>query len=115
MSGGDVGPAGIGVDAGLVLSQPHSEVPRASTVLAEGHWLSIAHLLQLSPRELQVSQCVVDGDNDAEIARRLGISRHTVHAHLERVYRKLGVGSRCGLVVQLFAAYVVSVSDLIGK
>ena len=31
----------------------------------------------------------------------LGISPHTVHTHLERLYRKLGVGSRVALTTKI--------------
>ena len=37
------------------------------------------------------------------IASDLGISQHTVHTYLERVYRKLAVGSRVALVVRVMA------------
>jgi DNA-binding CsgD family transcriptional regulator len=43
--------------------------------------------------------------SEDQIARELGISAHTVHTHFERVYRKLGVRSRCQLIVSLFRAY----------
>jgi DNA-binding CsgD family transcriptional regulator len=69
-------------------------------------WRRIGLALGLSEREFQVACCVVDGDSEAAIGRRLDISKFTVHTHLERLYRKLGVGNRCALVVRLFATYV---------
>lgn len=58
---------------------------------------SPSQLSTLTPRELQVSTHVADGATDLEIARALGISARTVHKHLERIYRKLGLTNRAGL------------------
>ncbi len=70
------------------------------------NWKLIANSLRLSRREFQVSKAIVAGFSDAEIAVQLGISPNTVHAHLDRLYRKLNVHSRCQLVSAIFAAYV---------
>jgi len=42
----------------------------------------------------QVLVCLLQGDAEKEIACRLGISRHTVNRHVQRLYRRLGVHSR---------------------
>ena len=42
----------------------------------------------------QVLVCLLQGDAEKEIAYRLGISRHTVNRHVQRLYRRLGVHSR---------------------
>ena len=67
-------------------------------------WAELADQLNLAPRELQVVQGVFDDAKEFAIADDLGISPHTVHTYLERVYRKLEVGSRVELVVRVFAA-----------
>ncbi|HET9069036.1 MAG TPA: LuxR C-terminal-related transcriptional regulator [Amaricoccus sp.] len=48
----------------------------------------------LSSRELEVLTWVAHGKTNALIAEILGISSHTVDAHLRRVYLKLGVADR---------------------
>jgi len=48
----------------------------------------------LTPRQLRILQFVADGYQDRGIARALGISVRTVHAHLQHVYRALEVSSR---------------------
>jgi DNA-binding CsgD family transcriptional regulator len=50
--------------------------------------------LGLSPREAQVLRWVAAGKTNDEIATILGLSGHTVHHHVEHVYRKLGVENR---------------------
>lgn len=49
---------------------------------------------KLSPRELEVLQCVIDGAVNKEIAAQLTISQNTVKVHLRKIYTKLGVSSR---------------------
>jgi DNA-binding CsgD family transcriptional regulator len=79
---------------------------RRSGFLDDHHWGEIARALRLSAREFEIVRCIVDGCSEARIAERLGISIHTVHTHLERLYRKLAVSNRSELVVRLFATHV---------
>jgi len=60
-------------------------------------------LALLTTREQQVSTHVLRGATDREIARALDISTRTVHKHLERIYRKLDLTNRTGLVALLTA------------
>jgi DNA-binding NarL/FixJ family response regulator len=48
----------------------------------------------LSPREREVLMLVADGLSNAEIGRRLHLSRHTVKEYLSVAMRKLGVATR---------------------
>ena len=60
-------------------------------------------LQELSPQELQVARIAGRGQNNAEVAAALFVSRKTVEAHLTRVYRKLGIRSRTELARVLLA------------
>lgn len=53
---------------------------------------------QLSKREIEVVNSVAEGLTNREIAKRLGLSEHTVKNYLFRVYDKLGVSSRVELL-----------------
>jgi HD-GYP domain-containing protein (c-di-GMP phosphodiesterase class II) len=48
----------------------------------------------LSAREVEVLGLVADGHSNAEIARRLVISRRTAEHHVQHIYTKIGVSSR---------------------
>ena len=76
-------------------------------VLRQGAWHRTLLELKLSRREAQIVECLLDlEDSEPLIAERLGMSRHTVHTHLIRLYGKLRVKSRCQLVAFIFAAYL---------
>ncbi|MFN2645308.1 MAG: response regulator transcription factor [Burkholderiales bacterium] len=45
----------------------------------------------LSERERDVLRLISEGATYAEVAKRLGISTHTVTSHIKNCYRKLGV------------------------
>jgi|KBSSwiStaDraftv2_1062776.scaffolds.fasta_scaffold01577_10 DNA-binding CsgD family transcriptional regulator len=53
----------------------------------------------LSPREMQITELLLQGYASAQIAQLLGISRHTVKDHRKQIFRKLGIGA----LAQLFA------------
>ena len=48
----------------------------------------------LSPREIECLKWVLEGKSDTDIGKILGISHTTVHFHVERVKKKLGVRTR---------------------
>jgi two-component system, NarL family, nitrate/nitrite response regulator NarL len=58
---------------------------------------------ELTAREREVLDCIVDGADTAQIARRLGITASTARAHVQNVLMKLGVHTRLQAV-----AYVVA-------
>jgi DNA-binding CsgD family transcriptional regulator len=68
-------------------------------------WRSIAYSLGLSPREVEVLQCILDDQHDNDIAATLGLSRHTIRTYLKRLRAKLGCGSRVRLVERVFTEY----------
>jgi ATP/maltotriose-dependent transcriptional regulator MalT len=55
----------------------------------------------LSRRELQVAHLIADGRCDKEIARQLAISIYTVREHIRRIFAKLHVCRRGGIIVRL--------------
>lgn len=76
------------------------------TFLSETAWTTIVRSLRLSAREADVVELILSGHTETEMAMTLKISRHTVHSHLERLYRKLGVTDRCQVVVRIFQQHV---------
>ena len=60
----------------------------------------------MSNRELEVVRGVFNGGTELSIAKELKLSVHTVHSHFDRLYKKLGIKSRCALAVRVFAEYL---------
>jgi DNA-binding NarL/FixJ family response regulator len=54
----------------------------------------------LTPRERQVLEGLVDGLSEKQVAARLELSAQTVHSYIKQLYRKLHVRSRAELVRQ---------------
>lgn len=103
-------------DASSDQARAHSwvgEPPSSHLSLAE--WQAISKSLQLSRRQLQIARGVFDGLDEALIGQALGLSPHTVHAHFNRLYRKLEVKSRCELIVRVFLAYLSLASSTEGR
>lgn len=73
------------VAAGLIVRTPAGVTPMRSL---------------LTPRELEILGCLGDGLSNKGVARRLGISQHTVKFHLEAVFAKLDVNSRAEAVAK---------------
>lgn len=58
----------------------------------------------LTPAELRVLEAMRTADSERDAARRLGLSPHTVDAHLRSARRKLGVRSTRQVLAVVFAA-----------
>lgn len=54
---------------------------------------------QLTPREMEVFQLLVDGATNREIAKKLFLSEGTVRVYLTTIYSKLGVKSRAKAIL----------------
>ena len=73
-----------------------------SSYFDENAWRVVSDRYDLSGRQLDVLRCLFDGTDRITTAERLGLSAHTVHTHVGRLFRKFHVNSRCGLMVRLF-------------
>ncbi len=77
----------------------------SSHITDDQSW-SIAESLGLTFRQLQIVKCVFDGLEEPSVGHRLGVSCHTIHVHLSRLYKKIGVRNRCEFVVRIFLAHL---------
>lgn len=65
----------------------------------------LPQLTELSPQERRIVALISQEYQTKEVARELGISSETVKTHLRRVYAKLGVHSRAGLVARAYTRF----------
>lgn len=61
---------------------------------------------ELSNREREVTNLLLEGKSNKQIASALGITVRTVEFHLKNIYEKLQVGSRVELVLKLGSSTV---------
>ena len=74
---------------------------RGASLLSEHAWLEIGRTLDITKRGLQIVQAVFDNQHEADIAKRFKLSPHTVHMHMNRLFKKLTVKSRTELVLRI--------------
>lgn len=69
-------------------------LPLEATVSLVPVGAAVATAETLTPRETEVLQMLAEGDGNKQIARRLGISDHTVKFHVASIMGKLGADTR---------------------
>jgi len=84
---------------------------RLEPLFSDGQWLRIADRLQFSRREIEIVRLVFQDAPDQAIADQLAISVNTVHTHLKRLYSKLDVASRAGLVLQIVHEHLADLQE----
>jgi len=65
----------------------------------------------LGDRELEVLRMAGKAMSNHEIAEKLGLSLHTVEAHMRHIFTKLQVGSRTEAVLKALKHGWISVED----
>ena len=83
-----------------------SRCPTTAVLVEPAHRADLVPLIvaahELTPREREVAEMLVQGLSTAEIAAKLWLSPHTVRDHIKAVFSKLGVRSRPELTAMLF-------------
>ena len=71
----------------------------------EPAWAAMRKELPITPRDIDVAQCQVMGEDARGTAALLKISRNTVRTHLKHIYLKLGVHTRGELMARLLITH----------
>jgi len=64
--------------------------------------------VSVTPRIEQTFELMLEGGSEKEMAKQLGISRHTVHLYVKLLYRYFDVSSRAELMALVFKAILKS-------
>ncbi len=67
--------------------------------------------IPLTPRQLQILQCLAEGKSNRQIVRAIGISPSTIRVHIRRAVMRLGARNRTQAVARAVAAGYVVVPD----
>ena len=98
-------------------SNPPAMIPatlpyrRAEPLFTNEQWLTVAERLEFSKRESEIVRLVFEGAVDQAIAKELAMSVNTVQTHLKRMYSKLGVVNRVGMVLQVVREHLALSMD----
>ena len=109
-----------GADACCLATTPQVRLLKAIKAVSEGAtWLDpeISRVLlhpkdlpaapHLSPRERAILRLIVDGYSNGEIASRLDCATATVHTHVLKLFKKLGVHDRVSAAVSALRSGLV--------
>jgi DNA-binding NarL/FixJ family response regulator len=65
----------------------------------------------LTPRELEVVTCIVEGCSNKDVAKQFAISEETVKRHLSNIFDKTGVSTRLELALFAIAHKLVTLDS----
>lgn len=82
---------------------PASPAPRAQLPCDRKLWLNIAGELALSPQQRRIVELLLRGFQDKQIAEELQLTVPTVRTYLKRIFDRVGVPDRVGLLLHIFA------------
>jgi DNA-binding CsgD family transcriptional regulator len=109
LPGGDVGLC-VSISTHIIDDTEERLALHMASLYAHGRCRALGGLTEassvkapLSPRELECLKWVLDGKSDTDIGKILGISHTTVHFHVERVKKKLGVRTRTQAAAMVMA------------
>lgn len=76
-------------------------------LISHFEWWLIADSFDLTSRQFEIIKHIVDGYDDFDTSKKLGVTVHTVHAHKKKLYQKLDVHNSAELVSRVFFSYLV--------
>lgn len=100
-------PAGRGDAIASGTAGSPSRFPPASSVRQPGIRRAAGILTPLTAREREVLERVANGESNREIARKLGLSEHTVKNHLKNILQKLHLDNRVQLARYAYESGIV--------
>jgi DNA-binding NarL/FixJ family response regulator len=65
----------------------------------------------LTPRELEVTGCIVEGCSNKDVAKQFAISEETVKRHLSNIFDKTGVSTRLELALFAISHKLIASAD----
>lgn len=66
-------------------------------------WVEVADVLELSPQQARIVELLLRGRRDKQIALELGLGVPTVRTYLGRIFLRVAVEDRVGLILRVFA------------
>jgi DNA-binding NarL/FixJ family response regulator len=90
----------------------NAKIPHPISLFSENQWRTVAAHLELSARELEIIRLVFEDVQEQAIAEQSGTSLNTIRTQLKRLYWKLGVRSRVGLVLRIVREHLAALREV---
>jgi DNA-binding CsgD family transcriptional regulator len=87
-----------------------SENPGVGLISPED-WVNVAAQLRLSAREFSVAVLIFEGNSRLQVARRLKCSPETSRGYIDRIFAKLNVRDRLGMVLRIMRVHLALVAS----
>ena len=71
-------------------------------LLTSAEWDHVVQSLRLTGQQAKIVELLLRGNKDKQIAAGMGLSNWTVRTQLTRLFRRLDVADRVGLVLRVF-------------
>jgi DNA-binding CsgD family transcriptional regulator len=84
---------------------PEANTPKREEIFSEAELGQLVEALSLSPKQTDIVRCLFAGCSDKQIANRMNIHIPTVRTHITRLFRKLNVDDREGLILHIFGHF----------
>ena len=75
-------------------------------LLSREEWKAVMAQLDLAGRAAEILQACFAGATEKDIADDMSISVHTVHEHVKRLYKRIGLTDRRELILLVFAIHL---------
>lgn len=72
-------------------------------LLTPALWQHVVDTFELSPQQARIVSLILQGKPDKLIAAEMGLTRDTIRTYLRRVFDRMGVDDRVGVVLCIFA------------
>jgi DNA-binding CsgD family transcriptional regulator len=71
-------------------------------MLTPGQWAEVVCAFRLSPQQARIVRLILQNKPDKQIAVELNLNRYTIRTYLKRIFDRLGIDNRLGLVLHVF-------------
>lgn len=99
----------VAAEAPAALRSPeealHAKNPGVG-MISRADWAKIARELHLSAREFNVAVLLFEGNSRFQVAQRLKCSAATIRTYIDRLFAKLNVEDRLGMVLRVMRVHL---------
>jgi len=93
----------MGDECSMCVSAVNCRTVAIPAFLAASLWQHVVDTLKLSPQQARMVGLMLQGMQDKQIAAEMKLSLCTIRTYMRRLFDRLGVDSRGGVILRVFA------------